>query len=83
MILPSKYVEYKKSYIYYSDLIIETIIAKNGGKSIEIIWNVFHKKHKEISFNSFYNSILLLFMLGLVEVDERGELREIKKIGNN
>ncbi len=82
MILPDKYVPYNKSNIYYSDLILQTMNTMKKGKTIEVLWNKFQKDNQNISFNNFYNSVLLLAILNLIEIDEGGELNEIKKTGN-
>ena len=52
-------------------------------RTIEQLWNTFKNKYKDISFVNFYNSVLLLVMLNLLEINKDGELIEISKNGNN
>ena len=82
MILPDKYVPYNKTNIYYSDLILKVLSTIKKRKTIELLWNKFHKEYELVSFNNFYNSVLLLIMFGLLEVNEGGELYEVKKTRN-
>lgn len=79
MILPDKYINYENSNIFYSDLILEILFSIKGNRTIENVWNKFHKKYSNISFSKFYNSILLLFMLDLVSLGKEGDLYEIKR----
>ena len=83
MILPDKYIPYHKSNIYYSDIILGVLSDMKKNRTIEQLWNTFKSKYKDISFVNFYNSVLLLVMLNLLEMNKDGELIEISKNGNN
>lgn len=83
MILPDKNTPYEKSIIYYSDLILEMLYTIKDEKNIETIWYIFHKKYEDINFASFYDSVMLLFMLNLIKLNEKEELEIIQKNKNS
>ena len=71
MIFPNKYVSYQNSYIFLSDKIVR-ILNDERVSSIESIWGVFKKTYPSVSFSKFYNSFILLYMLGLIESTDGG-----------
>ena len=78
MIMPSKHIELSESLIGLGAFVV-SIIEKPI--TIDECWNILNKKfietkiiRKRHSFDTLVLTIDMLYMLGLIEINEKGEL---------
>lgn len=73
MILPNKYINYSQSIISSCDTLLGLIVDTKQERYIEDFWNLY-KKNDYGNFSRFYQSLLVLIMLDLVDVNKEGEI---------
>lgn len=72
MVLPDKYTSLESSLLYCGALILKALGSKS--LTIERVWNKFSRLFKGASYEKFIDSLLVIYMLGYVECNDKGEI---------
>lgn len=76
MILPGKHIKLSKSILNLGSILLEDL---NNKQTVSLLWDK-SRLHSEIqTFERFTLGLDLLFIVGLIDVNERGIIEKIRK----
>jgi hypothetical protein len=67
MIVPTKYVPAPESTL---GLACTLLVMRDGNQTISELWLAFRAAHPSSTFDRFVEALTLLYLLGVVEIDE-------------
>lgn len=76
MILPGKHTKISKSILNVGSILLEVL---NNRQTISLLWDKTRLNPKIHTFERFTLGLDLLFTLGLVDVDNQGIIKKVRK----
>lgn len=76
MILPGKHTKISKSILNVGSILLESL---NNKQTISLLWDKTRPNPKIQSFERFTLGLDLLFTLGLVDFDNQGIIKKVRK----